>query len=509
MSLFLRSRTLSWMTLALLAVAGLVAAVVSDPAASLQGRLLWLGAGVVAQVALTIVYVVGAHLGAARSRLAVLGVVATGAAARAAVLIVLVDVLGTGDPLDAGQRMLSGTVTFTAWGVLLGASVQAWSDYRASLRTLLQRVDHTVEEAEALRVKWQSRLATAPGVPEDLSRTAQELHADIERRLRPLSHRLWFGLTDRQARRSFVTAASTEPLPVIWIAVVAFVLYAWTISYHFGVVVGTLAALATALAMALILALGRRLSRLRPRRSLAILLAAILLAILVPAAIDSATTGFRDPLGLVAVTVGLGVVIVVIQIVAVSLRQRRNTIDALGARVDALDGQRLTVASHVHSTMQSRWTAAAMRLEEAAHTGDVDAARVALAGARSLFDAAAPTAPTHVELTDLVRAWEGIAAVHLDVADDVPTVAHDTLGRLVEEAVANAVRHGRARSIDVLVTVRADAVEVVVTDDGRGLGESPRKGFGSSWMDRVATWELVDGAQGARLTASIPVPPGS
>lgn len=506
MRLLLGPRTLSWPVLALLAAAGLAGAVVSDPGASLEGRVLWLGAGVVGQIALTAVYLVGARLGAARSRVAVLCVVIAGAAARAAALAVLVD---ASDPLGAGQRMLSATVTFTAWGVLFGAAAQAWSDYRGSLEALLRRVDHAVAEADSLSQEWGTRLAHTPATQADLMRAAQALHSDIQGRLRPLSHRLWFGITQRQSRGRFLRAVSEEPLHAAWIAVVAFALYAWTISYHFGATVGILAALGTALAMALILAGADRLAAAHPRRAVAIRTGAVAVAILVPAAIDSATTGFRDPLGLLAVTVGLGVLIIGMQVVAAGLRQRRQVLEALSARVDALDGERLAIASHLHSTMQSRWTAAAMRLEEAAVSGDLDQARRALASARSLVDATAPASPPPVDLVDLTRAWEGIAAVRLDVPPDVPVAARPTLGRLVEEAIANAVRHGRARTIEVLVTVRDDAVDVVVTDDGLGLGSSPRKGLGSSWMDHVATWELTDGAQGARLTASIPVPPGS
>lgn len=83
MSVFLGARTLSWPTLCLLAIAGLLAAAASSPEASLRDRLLWISIGLIAQVALTAVYVLGAKAGATRSRLAVLAVVVLGALARA------------------------------------------------------------------------------------------------------------------------------------------------------------------------------------------------------------------------------------------------------------------------------------------------------------------------------------------------------------------------------------------------------------------------------------------
>jgi len=64
MGALLGPRTLSWQAMAVLAPVGVGAALISDDRTSLQGRLMWVGLGVVAQVALIIVVRIGLALGA-------------------------------------------------------------------------------------------------------------------------------------------------------------------------------------------------------------------------------------------------------------------------------------------------------------------------------------------------------------------------------------------------------------------------------------------------------------
>jgi two-component system CheB/CheR fusion protein len=68
---------------------------------------------------------------------------------------------------------------------------------------------------------------------------------------------------------------------------------------------------------------------------------------------------------------------------------------------------------------------------------------------------------------------EGAGPVRLA---DPATATH--LFRIAQEAVANALRHGRARHIDI--TLRADpaALTLSVRDDGSGLGGGPPGGAG-------------------------------
>ena len=83
--------------------------------------------------------------------------------------------------------------------------------------------------------------------------------------------------------------------------------------------------------------------------------------------------------------------------------------------------------------------------------------------------------------------------------------------RIVQEALANVVRHARARSCVVRLAF-ANGVDVEVIDDGIGLPDRPRQGVGlASMRERAA--ELggsfrVDRAPegGTRVAVSIPIP---
>jgi two-component system sensor histidine kinase UhpB len=53
-----------------------------------------------------------------------------------------------------------------------------------------------------------------------------------------------------------------------------------------------------------------------------------------------------------------------------------------------------------------------------------------------------------------------------------------TICRIVQEALSNAVRHADASLITVSIDRRGEGVSVEITDDGRGIGEASRPGYG-------------------------------
>jgi signal transduction histidine kinase len=87
--------------------------------------------------------------------------------------------------------------------------------------------------------------------------------------------------------------------------------------------------------------------------------------------------------------------------------------------------------------------------------------------------------------------------------------------RVVQEALTNVVKHAGARQAEVRVRYLETALEVEVTDDGRGRTAVPAGGFGLLGMrERVAVHggELEAGPRrdaGYRVRASLPVPGGA
>lgn len=75
--------------------------------------------------------------------------------------------------------------------------------------------------------------------------------------------------------------------------------------------------------------------------------------------------------------------------------------------------------------------------------------------------------------------------IAISLACDVPTLAQDqedTIFRLVQESLSNAVRHGQPSRIGIEVGERAGEIEVRIADDGCGMGEAREPGFGIRGM---------------------------
>lgn len=87
-----------------------------------------------------------------------------------------------------------------------------------------------------------------------------------------------------------------------------------------------------------------------------------------------------------------------------------------------------------------------------------------------------------------------------------------TIHRFVQESVINALRHGRARTLDILVQERSEGLYVCISDDGSGPAaiNSGRSGYGFAGIsDRVRAlgghWEKPQ-HMGGRTVTSLLVP---
>jgi signal transduction histidine kinase len=122
----------------------------------------------------------------------------------------------------------------------------------------------------------------------------------------------------------------------------------------------------------------------------------------------------------------------------------------------------------------------------------------------------------------LARSWDAsvsarVEPAELALADEV----QDDVVRIVREAVANAVRHGSARTIDIEVRQAEDRLDLVIGDNGRGFAFQGRMANGElagyagrprSLHDRVVglggTLTVTSGKSGAKLEISLPLKVG-
>lgn len=173
------------------------------------------------------------------------------------------------------------------------------------------------------------------------------------------------------------------------------------------------------------------------------------------------------------------------------------------------------VASELHGSLQTRLLACAGALDSAVDAGDPIAVDAALT--RVLDVLADPLADPGMSgeqigvlsLTEAicrpVREWEGILDVRVSIDPGV-SVEDDELAVaaavVVEEALANAYRHGHASRVNIDVTRVDDGVLVTVEDDGTGLGANP-PGLGVRRMQSVSRFGIEGLPIGTRVTARI------
>lgn len=182
--------------------------------------------------------------------------------------------------------------------------------------------------------------------------------------------------------------------------------------------------------------------------------------------------------------------------------------ERVAARVREMDivrsREREALARDLHDTVAHHVSAIAIRAQVAGAVVH-DAAQVSeslgviereaqavLTEMRSLVRALRTTAhydPSAglAELTGLAAAGPPPVSVRMDAPEDMPDIVATTLFRIAQEAVTNARRHARAATaIEVVVTADADAVHIVVHDDGAPTRTMSSDGQGLRGMSERA-----------------------
>ncbi len=169
------------------------------------------------------------------------------------------------------------------------------------------------------------------------------------------------------------------------------------------------------------------------------------------------------------------------------------------------------MARTLHGTVQTRLVSCAMALDLAAQANDGESANAALLEARRVLSEAAVMPKSELrsisdEVNRKVAVWSGLCecTVHVDADGETLSVT-ERIGQIVEEGITNAVRHGGASAVEVVVTQQPDGfVVVTIADNGFGpLGG--QRGVGSAIIDMATggNWSLSRGTTGAMLEARI------
>lgn len=365
---------------------------------------------------------------------------------------------------------------------------------------------------------------------DDWAVVARELRAAARDTVRPLSRQLWSNTAGRatpirasQVLRNIITTQPFRPVPLSLILIVTGLVSSITL---FGWVLGLVwMGLGVALIFLILCSFNSAMDRWPAHHAVLFVIGALVL--------QSATL-FNFPLrewqraqpytwaeAIAAILIGLTLILLTSG--AGSLRNYRDDV----ARTFQTDIDRELMESVVasrqvaqlaresarilHGTVQTRLIACAVAIERAAQTRDVDAFQSALREARDvLMEPAWQEASDDAILSDEVQRkvslWSGLCMIDIDIAPGLGGIGGRTardVGRVVEEGLNNAIRHGAATTIHVRVHDSNLGVVVEVEDNGVGPMGGPR-GLGSSLLDSVSdSWELTPSMSGARLLVQL------
>ena len=213
-------------------------------------------------------------------------------------------------------------------------------------------------------------------------------------------------------------------------------------------------------------------------------------------------------------------------VVAVRGRRGRATD---GRHVDAaVERERRRIARDIHDSLAQdlAFIAARVRALERDPAASVRLDHLAIAATRALEHSRTTistlTRPLDEPLdaalarnaTEVAERHGGHADLHLQPGVVVPPATRESLVMILREAVANAMRHGRAGSVDVSLSQQS-WLRLRVTDDGRGFDAAaraarPDAGFGLQSMEERAQalggGLVVRSAPGAGTTIEVALP---
>jgi signal transduction histidine kinase len=294
----------------------------------------------------------------------------------------------------------------------------------------------------------------------------------------------------------------------------------------FGWRTGWLLTIASALVAAVAMLLGNAAMRRRPDRRAAIFLGVLLVLLLglwpTQVVREGLVPGNAPPSWLLVQVVSLVTTIVMISAVGAWVHGgqalRRSYLLAVDerhvrslARARAVTVATRDVAQALHGTVQTRLIAAAVAGEQAVASNDRKALQHAFDEARQVLEDLGSPERSIGAIADEVALkaalWDRLCDIRVRIGDLAGARADaEGVGRVVEEGIANAIRHGGAERVAITVRVLGDGgVEVVVDDDGTGVASDVR-GTGSAILDAVTggAWQRASHGDGCRLTARVP-----
>ena len=425
---------------------------------------------------------------------------------------------------------------------LIAASVQtelaALQQVEVVERLRQELRDEVGQELSPVRARVEAHLAESAGVvpfemhvgAADVKEVSDLLRGTAESSVRPLSKRLWNESAERYPRTPWWSLAANivryQPFRPIMYAAVDILGTGFVQVRLFGLARGMFLASAMVLLIFAVMLSANVVMRAFPRWHTAIFIGGIValqITLVVRVHFRELWLPGSAPLGWQVTQIVVGTLVVLITSgfgawndksaeLRINFRAdiRQDQVESIARSRQVAELARET-AQLLHGSVQTRLVSCAMALDKASATGDQAAVNSALQEVLVVLAEPMPQ-PAYVgtiveEVERKAALWEGLCTFTVRVDDSSGSQANvRAVGRVVEEAISNAIRHGGASHIDISVVSESDgAVRVVVDDDGRGPGGGV-PGIGTAFLQQASAgqWSLTPLTQGSRLEVLVP-----
>lgn len=461
-------------------------------------------------------------------------------AVRGAVLVGTAEFLEIDDPVDLGARVINSVLNTGFWVLIIAGllalvrenveryeqhfaekTLEAASQIEASQALVTQQIDsmpHLLLLKENLN-RVLSNLDSSRFTERDLLLAATVIKSEVENSLRPFSHKIWFSeaLTRPRLRGSGLLAEAISrpqfaPLTSAVVLSVWFGIGALSVLSPVAAAVGAFATGISAFAVAAVAKVIARSAQTNLLLGLGLL--GISSALIYLGTVSAVIASESERLTINVFVSGAlfpaaNFLVLVITSLSLQIRATYQVIDGLLDSAASLANSRLRsqFASYLHNSLQAELSSLAIQLEKAAAgSGESDDAvreRLAELSRRSIGeDFASRALRPQDRLTKVAAAWEGIIEIRLpeNPLSGIDESVLPVVVELIEESIANAVRHASAPWIEFKFEPEAKGCLATITSPGQSQGKGVES-LGSSWLKANAKeLSVVDSPEGIRVT---------
>ncbi len=413
-------------------------------------------------------------------------------------------------PLRFINAVLAALVWLPASSIIVAKERQYRTRYQdlvrqVAVRNVAQRLEGLAEVAQLKSALADAATKVEPS-QQDLDEAAAAIRWEIEYRIRPLSHRIWFSGQSREphARYSMVIrdAIVSFTVPIGPVVLLWWVVATIGAPVLFGTQRGVLSAAVNSAFFLLALTVSTRVIRRWPNRLLApsLMLASVYFPVIAADFVMNLQRSWVNPAPpiLTFVFVPFAMLFLVVGSASLKLDQQDRTqiLKVIEERVDTLTPlEHQAMSSYLHNTLQSELTGLALQLDQA--TPGTKAAeesweRLAALVNRSIAQDFHKSQHTPLQRIERIQqAWQGIAVVDIDFADSVDLSDSRLIlvVAAIEEVVTNAVRRAGATHITFTLAIHGEYLHLEAHTNAP-LDESAPLGMGSQWMAMALSEQL-------------------